>query len=249
MLPQGFLDRPVAHRALHDAAEGRIENSRGAVAAAVAAGYGIEIDAQRSADGRAMVFHDHALGRLTGETGPVHRMDSATLQQVTLTDSTETIPTLAEILALVAGRVPLIIEIKDQDGALGPDIGALEAAVAADLAGYAGPVAVMSFNPHSMAAMARLCPDVPRGLTAQRFDRSEWGHVPEARRTALTDLADFEPVGASFVSQHWRDLDAPAIDRLKASGVPILCWTIRSAAEAASARQAADQITFEGFAA
>jgi glycerophosphoryl diester phosphodiesterase len=249
MLPDGFLDRPFAHRALHDRTAGRIENSRAAVSAAVAAGYGIEIDLQLSADGRAMVFHDYDLGRLTGARGLVRRLDAADLAAIALTGSDEGIPTLSEILALVAGRVPLLIEVKDQDGALGPDVGRLEKAVAADLSGYAGPVAVMSFNPYSMAAAARLMPGIPRGLTTEDFTKVGYRGLSKDRRAALTRIEDFDRVGACFVSHHWKALDTPPVQALKARGVPVLCWTIRSPREAKTALRVADAITFEGFAA
>ena len=124
-------------------------------------------------------------------------------------------PRFAEFLALVAGRVPLLVEIKDQDGALGPDVGALEARVAALLAGYPGEAALMSFNPHSVAAFASLAPDRPRGLTTCAFDTADWS-LPDYRRAELAALTDAERTGAAFVSHDRKDLDNPAVARLKA---------------------------------
>ena len=105
-LPPEFLSHPLAHRALHDRAKGRPENSRAAIRAAVAAGYGIEIDLQLSADGVAMVFHDEELGRLTEATGWVNQRSAAALGALRLRDAADGIPTLAEVLALIAGAVP-----------------------------------------------------------------------------------------------------------------------------------------------
>ena len=136
---------------------------------------------------------------------------------------------MADILALVAGRAPLLIEVKDQDGMLGPDVGPLEARVAELLAGYRGPVALMSFNPHSVAALAERAPALPRGLTSSAFERADWS-LPDYRRAELASLADFDRVGAAFLSHDHRDLDSPAVLRLKAAGTPILCWTVRSPA-------------------
>lgn len=246
-LPGAFLESPIAHRALHGA--GRPENSLGAVRAAVAGGYGVEIDVQPSADGVAMVFHDDVLDRLTGETGPVMARTAAELGAVTLTGSTEGIPTLTQVLDAIGGKVPLLVEIKDQDGAMGPAMGALPASVAQALTGYAGPVAVMSFNPHAVADMARLAPDVPRGLTTSAWDDDAARRLPEATRAHLAAIADFDRVRACFISHHWRDLAAPPVRALKAEGVPVLCWTIRSAAEESQARALADNVTFEGYAA
>lgn len=249
MLPAAFLHAPIAHRALHDRAAGRVENARAALRAAVAAGYGIEIDVQGSADGVAMVFHDDTLDRLTGETGPVRARDAAALRAILLTDADESIPMLAEVLDIVAGQVPLLVEIKDQSGALGPVDGALERAVAADLAGYEGPVAVMSFNPASMAVMAKVAPALPRGLTTCAFDDEEAANLPEARRVALAGIDDFDRVGACFISHHALDLNNPRVAELKARGVPVLCWTIRSPEAETQAREIADNVTFEGYAA
>ncbi|MGR3364804.1 MAG: glycerophosphodiester phosphodiesterase family protein [Maritimibacter harenae] len=248
-LPAAFLGPPLAHRAYHDAAAGRPENSRAAVRAAVAAGYGIEIDVQLSRDEVAMVFHDYDLARLTGEKGPVRQRTAEDLAGIRLTGGDEGIPTLSEILALVDGRVPVLIEIKDQDGAMGPNVGPLEAAVADAVTAYAGPVAVMSFNPHAVAEMARLAPDVPRGLTTCAFSAEDWPILNATTRTLLARIPDFDRVGATFISHDARDLRAETVAVLKARGVPVLCWTVRSPEAETQAREIADNITFEGYAA
>ncbi len=248
-LPTIFLGPPIAHRALHDRPARRPENSRAAVRAAVAAGYGIEIDVQPSADGRAMVFHDYTLDRLTGSTGPVFAHDAETLGGIALTDADDGIPTLAEVLDIVAGEVALLIEIKSQDRAQSPGTGPLEAAVAADLRGYRGPVALMSFNPASVAEMARLCPDLPRGIVTEAYAEKDHPDLPTATRDRLRAIADYDAVGASFISHNWKDLSRPRVAELKAAGAAVLCWTIRSAEEEATARRVAQNVTFEGYAA
>ncbi|MCX7645736.1 MAG: glycerophosphodiester phosphodiesterase family protein [Rhodobacteraceae bacterium] len=249
-LPRAFLGPPLAHRGYHDRAAGRPENSRAAFAAAIAAGYGIECDVQLSADGRAMVFHDDELDRLTPERGPVRQRGAAELGRIPLRGSDgEGIPTLAEVLRLVAGRVALLVEIKDQDGAMGPAVGALEAAVAADLAGYGGPVAVMSFNPHSVAAFAGHAPDVARGLTTSAWHAKDWEGIPDEVRRRLRGIPDYDRVGASFISHEAKDLGRPRVAELKARGAAVLCWTIRSAEAEAAARRIAHNVTFEGYAA
>lgn len=242
-----FLGPPLAHRGYHDRLRGRVENSLAAARAAVAQGYGIECDVQMSRDGQAMVFHDYDLKRLTGVAGPLAMQSAEVLGKTLLTGGAEGIPTLAQLLETVAGRVPLLIEIKDQDGALGPNVGALEAAVAAALEGYAGPVAVMSFNPHSVAAMARLAPGLARGMTVGGPDDSTYRALPRARTAEILDLDGFDAMGASFVSQDYHHLDTPAVARMKARGVPVLCWTTRSPEAEAEARRIADNVTFEGY--
>ena len=246
-LPAAFLDRPFAHRALHDQAAGRIENSHAAIAAAIEAGYGLEIDLQLSQDGVPMVFHDYDLGRLTGSPGPLALHRAADLGRMTLTGGSDRIPSLDEVLAQVAGAVPLLVEIKDQDGALGPNIGPLEEATAKALRDYAGPVAVMSFNPHSMAHMARTAPQIPRGLTTDAFAAEDWPMITASRRDELARINDIGAIGASFISHNHKTLGLPRIAEIKKTGLPVLCWTIRSAEVEARARRIADNVTFEGY--
>lgn len=250
-LPDDFLRLPLAHRALHDAGARRPENSLPAIRAAIREGYGIEIDLQPSADGQAMVFHDETLDRLTYDTGPISARTTAELQRIRVRSSPEPIPTLRQVLAEVDGRVPLLIEIKDQSGTFGPTNGVLEAATAAALQGYGGPVALMSFNPSSIAHMQRLAPNLPRGLTTYPFPHDEFpdqiGPELEAHRLALAAIADFDAVEASFISHYWRDLDRPRVAELKAQGAAVLCWTIRAPEEEAEARRVAQNITFERY--
>ena len=246
-LPASFLRVPIAHRGLHDRPAGRVENSRAAFAAAVALGVAIELDVQPSSDGVAMAFHDYDLARLTGRTGPVSGLTAAALGETGLRDGGESVPTLAEALAVVAGRVPVLIEVKDQDGAMGPTVGPLEDAVLAALAGYGGDVAVMSFNPHSVAHLAARAPDLPRGITTAAFTAEDWPLLPAATRARLAGIPDVARTGAGFVSHDRRALGMPRVAELKAAGLPVLCWTVRSAAQEAEARRIADTVTFEGY--
>lgn len=248
-LPLSFLRTPLCHRAYHDVTAGRPENSREAIHAAVHAGYGIEIDIQRSKDGIAMVFHDYDLARLTGRSGFVATETASALGDTLLIGGATGIPTLTDILNIVDGTVPLLIEIKDQDLGLGPNVGPLEQAIAADLTGYTGDVAVMSFNPHSVAKMAHYAPEVPRGLTTDTFEPEDWKTVPDTRLKELRPIPDLERVDASFISHRMADLSNPRIKQISASGLPILCWTVKSEADEQNARQIADNITFEGYAA
>lgn len=244
-LSPAFAAEPIAHRGLHGPE--RPENSLAAFAAALAAGYGIELDVQPSADGKAMVFHDATLDRMTAAQGSVRARTAAELQRMRLAGTAECIPTLGAVLTAIDGAVPLLIELKDQTGNPGGDDGTLERATAAALAGHAGPVAVMSFNPAMIARMAALAPDVPRGLVTWAWDDAQATDLPDATLARLREIADFDRVGSCFVSHQHSDLARPQVAALKSRGVPVLCWTIRSAQEAQAARRIADQITFEGF--
>ncbi|NHF74680.1 phosphodiesterase [Paracoccus sp. 12-3] len=242
-----FTRLPIAHRGLHS--PGVPENSLAAFRAAIAAGYGIELDVQPSAEGTPMVFHDYDLTRMCGDEGYIADRDAEDLAELRLLDTDEGIPSLVEVLREVAGRVPLLIEIKDQDGRLGRNIGELQNRVAAALSAYDGPVAVMSFNPHTVAAFGKAAPEVTRGLTSCDYPKEDWPMLDDDDRARLARLEDYPASGAEFLSHHWRDLDNPAVTALAAQGVPVLCWTIRSAAEEAEARKLANGITFENYSA
>ncbi len=245
-LPRVFMGAPSAHRALHDIRQTRPENSRAAIRAAIAAGYGIEIDLQLTSDGHAMVFHDYDLTRLTGRPGAIQQITRAEAADLPLLHGDEGIPSLEEVLQLVAGRVPLLIEFKDQHGAMGPVDGRLEQDAVALLKSYDGPVALMSFNPNSVAELARLAPEMPRGLTTCSY-KPEVEHLPAEVCDHLREIPDFDRVGASFISHEVQDLARPRVAELKAQGVPILCWTVRSAEQEAEARKVADNVTFENY--
>jgi len=214
-LDPAFLKIPIAHRGLHDASKGVIENALSAFEAAISHGYGIELDVQLSADGEAMSFHDDTLDRLTVERGNVSAQNASALKTISLSGSADTIPDMRQTLDLIAGRVPLLIEIKDQDGALGPNVGPLEKRLAELLSGYKGPLGVMSFNPHSIAAFASFAPDIPRGRVTCTFD--DWPGVSGADLAALQPISPKNAGGISFVSHDRADLTSPHVTAAKAS--------------------------------
>lgn len=244
-LDADFLRLPIAHRGLHG--PGVPENSLAAFRAAISAGYGIELDVQHAADGEPMVFHDYDLIRMAGCEGYIADASRDELARMRLGKTDESIPTLAEVVRLVAGQVPLLVEIKDQDGRLGENIGELQDRVASMLAPYRGPVAVMSFNPHTVAAFTRASDRTPAGLVACAFDEDDWPMLEPEDRGRLAALAGFEGAGAVFVAHDHRDLANPALHALRAKGVPVLSWTIRSPEEEALARAMSDNITFERY--
>jgi glycerophosphoryl diester phosphodiesterase len=220
--------KPFAHRGLHGA--GIIENSRAAFCAAIEAGHGIELDVQASGDGEATVFHDYELGRLTEATGRLAEMSADALAAIPLRGESEGLPALAEILALIGGRAPLLIEVKSP----GRRVGALSGAVARALGDYIGPVAVMSFNPGVPRWFARHRPDVLRGLVV-----TEEGKAARGRLKRLLSLWWSK---ADFLAYDIRDLPS----RFAAgSGLPVGTWTVRTEAQRATAATHADQIIYE----
>ncbi len=236
--------RPIAHRGYHDRSSRRIENTLPAAEAAIARNFAIECDVQLTADGRVVVFHDDTLERLSEAEGPVGARTLAELRAIRLHDSDAGIPTLEELLDLVDGRVPLVIELKSQ----WTGNRQLEKAVAPILATYSGPAAVMSFDPMSMVAMRRLAPALPRGMTADDFAAGpDWSHIPWPERFALRHLLAGAIVWPHFVSFGIKALPANAPLMLRHVGIPLICWTVRTPQDWEKARLYTDQITFEGF--
>jgi len=235
-----LIARPVAHRGLHDAAAGVIENTPSAFAAAVAHDYAIECDLQVSADGEAMVHHDYVLGRLTEGNGRLEEMTSAELKRVAFKATTDRMISIGELCDLVGGRVTLVIELKNRRR--GDE--RLAARAAAVLSGYAGAAALMSFDPAQIAPLRKLAPRLTRGLVAEswRGSREEPGH------RALAYGRDLLRAHPQFIAYSVRQLPAtlPLAAR-RFCGMPLLTWTVRTAADRERAARFADQMIFEGF--
>lgn len=238
--------RPIAHRGLHDRAAGRPENTLAAARAASAGGFAIECDVQLSADGEAMVFHDPALGRLTGVGERVGETSAEALGRLTVAGSAERIPTLPAFLGAVAGAVPVIVEIKSAyDGDL-----RLARRTAEVAAAYPGPVALKSFDPEIVAALRDGLPaHIPRGIVAETTqDDPVYATMSDSRRKRLRDLLHFDETKPDFLS--WRVDDLPCapvhLCRLLA-GLPVMSWTVRTPDQRANAAAHADQMVFEGF--
>ena len=240
-----LTSRPIAHRGLHDAAAGVIENTASAFSAAIAGGYGIETDLQISADGEAMVHHDDALGRLTEGSARLAALPAAEIKAAPFKKSAEHILTLGELCALVAGRATLLLELKSHfDGDA-----RLPARVAQVLADYAGPVAAMSFDPQQIETLRAAAPGLPRGIVAERrYAHHEWDRFSPAAKRRLAFLLHAHRTRPHFIAYALRDLPAfaPLIGRWL-FGLPLLTWTARSEQDRRRAARFANQIIFEGF--
>ena len=237
--------RPIAHRGLHEAACGIIENMPAAFAAAIAGNYGIETDLQISADGEAMVHHDDALGRLAAGEGALRDLTAACLKQVAFKATGEHMMTLGELCDLVAGRATLMLELKSRfDGDL-----RIAARAAAVLAPYGGPVGVGSFDPALICELRRIAPHLARGIIAERhYDHPEWRSLGPTRRLELAFLMHGWASRPDFLAYRVSDLTAVAPRMARHMfGLPLLTWTVRSDEDRAIAARYADQIIFEGF--
>jgi glycerophosphoryl diester phosphodiesterase len=231
----GWLkERDYAHRGLHggDAPE----NSLSAFSAAIARGLGIECDAQQTGDGQAVVFHDWELGRLTAESGPVAGRGAAELARIALGSGHDRIPRLTDMLGMVHGRAPLLIEIKmRRERRVAP----LCLAVRRALEGYAGLAAVMSFDPRVGAWFRRHAPHVVRGLVV-----SEEG-ARTLSGSARRHLALWR-ARPDFLAYDVRDLPSPFAAAQRKRGLPLLTWTVRTAALRQRAAEHADAAIVEG---
>ena len=237
--------RPVAHRGLHDAARGIIENMPAAAKAAVAGNFAIECDIQLTADGEAMVHHDDELGRLTEGSGTLLTKTATELKAAPFKATAERMMTLAELCALVAGRVPLVIEVKSHfDGDR-----KLVRRMAEVLSSYAGPAVGMSFDPDLVIALRELIPNRAHGIVAERhYSPEDWPETSPAQRRGMTHLRHFFRTRPDFVAYWVNELPSPApwIAR-HVFGCPLLTWTVRTAEQRQRAARYADQMIFEGF--
>lgn len=259
MLDATFL-RPIAHRGYHTmrAPEGRgaaggphrVENSASAFRAAIERGYAIECDLQSSRDGTAIVHHDETLARLTGRSERVDQLTAAELTQVAYTRSADRLITLAQLFELVAGRVPLIVEIKSEWRPLQPTF--LDA-VAVQAQAYQGPVALMSFDPAVMVEIRRRAPDVPRGIVAGLYQptaNDDWwsDRLSPERQYRLSHLLDSREAAPDFISYHVAALPTPVTRYVRdVQRLPLIAWTVRTEAERQVAAVHADAVTFEGY--
>ena len=233
---------PVAHRGLWSP-DGFPENSLGAFQAAVAHGYGIELDVQLSADGEAMVFHDDKLARMTGAEGRVRDRTAAELQALSLASTDDTIPTLLETLALIGHRAMVHIELKTPYGEVGP----LEQRVHDVIADHNGPLCVIGFNPYSHAWFADRYPGVLRGLDSYSYDRAT--RMAETQRRSFANLEHVEIARPHFLALGLDMLPSARAAEYRAQGLPIVAWTVRNPAQWDAVKDGCDNLIFEGFAA
>ena len=245
-IPLSWLTaRPIAHRGLHDAARGLIENTAGAVTAAIEAGFGIEIDVQVSGDGEAMVYHDDILGRLAEGTERLDRLTAAALKQVPFRGSSERMMTLSDLCDLVAGRATMAIELKSRFD--GDD--RLPSRVAEVLARYGGPAAPMSFDPHQIRVLRHKAPHLPCGIVAAKYrPHPYWDLMPIWMRRGMGFLLTGLVARPQFVAYAVADLPAfaPLFAR-RVLGLPLVAWTVRTESERQRAMRWADQMIFEGL--
>lgn len=246
--------KPVAHRGLHGApGRGAIENTMPAFRAARDRGFAIECDIRPARHGLPVVFHDAELDRLVTGTGPVARLTGAEFANVRFRDApAETIPTLADLLALTGAETPLLVEVKSEW--LPPDHAFLTE-VARLASAHHGPIALMSFDPSVMTVLKELAPAVPRGIVSGNYlaaahgDDHWWEHIiSHERAERLTHLLESGPAEPSFYAYDVKALPTHVTRYVReVQHLPLFTWTVRNDADLNNARRFADAPIFEGF--
>jgi len=238
-----LIARPIAHRGLHDAAAGIIENTASAIRAAVEGQYAIEVDLQITSDGEAMVYHDDRLGRLTEGDGRLAAMTAADLKRVRFKATSDRMLTLGELCDLVRGQATLVLELKSAfDGDRRVALRTVDV-----LKNYPGAIAAMSFDPDLVVALKEAAPDLTRGVTAMgRYDDPEWAPLSLWQKLTFPHLLQSVLARPHFIAYALNDLPAvaPAIAR-RACGLPLLAWVARSEQDRIRAARVSDQMIFE----
>lgn len=223
-----------AHRGLHG--PGVPENSLAAAEGAIARGMAIECDIQMSADGVPIVFHDWELPRLTGTEGMVGAHEAAVLTNLKLLGTNQHPPRLDAFLACVAGRVPVLIEVKSLPGY---DVACACAAIAPLLYRYDGAIAVMSFDPRVPEWFIKSFPEITRGLVGTDSHQNGFGGVWRSTKALAAAQPDFLAVDV-------RDLARAEAAAWRDDGRPLLTWTVRSPETRATGLAHADALITEG---
>ena len=244
-LPPGALGQPIAHRGLHVLANGVVENTKSAFAAAIAGGFGIECDIQASADGEALVFHDFKLDRLTAAEGRTDSLSAAALKRLAFKAGPDGMGTLTDLFTQTAGKVLLVVEVKsrfDGDNRIAGRIAKLARE-------YTGPLVFKSFDPEKMIALREAGVTQPIGIVGESdYEHPEYATLSAEQKRSLANLLHIPRSQPDFISWNHKDLPSagPFLCRTML-GLPVMSWTIRSAEAAAKVAPHIDQIVFEGF--
>ena len=229
-----LCSKPIAHRGLHG--NGVPENSLLAFSRAIENGFAIELDVRPIDDGTVVVFHDDKLTRMTNRDGYVCNLSKDELDTIRLKNSDEKIPTFKEVLDFVAGRTPILIEIKNES-----QVGALEQSTLDLLASYNGEYAVQSFNPYSIEFFKKHAPQIVRGQLSCFFNGSNlsWFKKYMLKRLKLLKVAS-----PDFISYNLDDLPNKYVTK---ANLPVLAWTVRSNTEMEKVLPHCNNIIFENF--
>jgi glycerophosphoryl diester phosphodiesterase len=244
---EAIFARPIAHRGFHDADNGIIENTPSAVQRAIDHNFAIEVDIQETADGQALVFHDYGLDRLAEGSGRIIEQNASDLVQIHMKTGMDKLWLLADLFELVAGKVPLVIEIKSlmRRDAQGDFVRHVTEQVAA----YRGPACIKSFDPDMLSLARAHRPTVLRGIVADGAEAGpDYARYGRVDRFILRHILHAPRTRPHFISYGVKDLPkaGPSLMR-SVFKVPLMCWTVRTREQRERAAKYADQMVFEGF--
>lgn len=232
-----FTKTPLAHRGLHDT--NLCENSLGAFKAAVAHGYGIELDVHTLKDGGLVVVHDNNLKRVTGFDVNVEDLNAEDLKKYPLLIGGEIIPTFKQLLSVVKGKVPLLVELK-VTGEFNPE---LPRRVLKALEGYPNPenIALESFQPYCMRWLKENSIKFPLGqLASAKLDGQtkliQW--LFRTLRVCKISKPDFVAYDITYLPNRF-------VTRAKKKGIPVIAWTIDTKEKYELAKKVSDNVIFE----
>ena len=228
-----LFTKPIAHRGLWS--NEIVENSLSAYEKALEHGYTIEIDLYSSTDGVIFSFHDDNLKRMTGESGFIYEKSASELSALRLNGTNEKIPTFEEVLTLVNGKVPLLIELKNQ-----PDKNYVDKVIER-LKSYKGEFAIQSFNPKYIKRVKELAPEFCRGILATK---THGKHLPFIQRFVVKNMSFNRPIKPDFISYSFEDLP---LKKRKTKDIPVIAWTITNTQDYQKIKPFAKNIIFEKF--
>ena len=236
---RSFKNTKFAHRGLHG--EGRAENSLSAFRAAVENGYGIELDVRLSSDKKLVVFHDDTLNRVVGIDGRVDSYTAEELSKMSLSGTADGVPLFSEVLEVVAGRVPLLVEIKED-----PGVSEVSEKTCEMLEKYKGDYLIESFNPLSLSTVAKHLPKAARGILSHRY----YAYVQYRKPLyfLLQCLLFNRVCRPSFVAYDFRHAKNLSFRLARLMGATTFAWTVRSEEEEKTARKRGfDSVIFENY--
>ena len=230
-----LVERCIAHRGLHN--DEFPENSLGAFQNSIVNGYPIELDVHIISDGTLVVFHDDSLSRMTGKDGYLKNLTKSDLENYHLADTEYTIPTFEDVLTLIDGKVPLLIEVKNTN-----KVGALETKLLEMLRAYKGEYAIESFNPYVLEWFKKNAPDILRGQLAGFFKGEKLAFI---KRFALKRMVLNKIAKPDFIAYEASRLPNRFVKKYKS--LPLIAWTVRSQKEYMKVVQYCDNVIFENF--
>ncbi len=235
-----IIARPIAHRGFHDNESEYPENSLAAFERAVKNEYPVELDVRLLKDSEVVVFHDKSLDRMTKHEGMIKDCESDQIRQIKLLESQQPLPLLSEVLDAVAGRIPLIIEVKNEDHRVGP----LEKSLWQRLSSYKGKYVIVSFNPFTLKWFRKNAPEVIRGQLSSDFHGED---IPFYTKFLLRNLLLNLASKPDLILYDIRCLPYWAAARARKKGFPLLGWTTRSQEDHTTALKFCDNVIFEGY--